>query len=207
MKNYEMHGFRPQPLCDCHMHLHVPMPLDRSVEIYRAVMEHTNCDRIALQALPALDPTDNYKAFYFKSVIEGVYACPGLFHHHDERDTYDFYLEHIKALHAMGCDGFKMWEGKPICRKDLGKRLDDPCFDGFYGFAQEKELPILLHFADPRYYWDPAQWTDYMIKVGWNYDDSFISFEDLLSELEGILEKFPKLHLIVAHFWQFVFQV
>lgn len=201
MKNYEMHGFRPQPLCDCHMHPHVPLPLDRSVEIYRAVMEHTNCDRIALQGLPYHDLSDNYKVYYFKSVIEGVYACPGLFHHHDERDTYDFYLEHIKTLHEMGCDGFKMLEGKPNCRKELGKPLDDPSFDGFYSYAEEHALPIVMHLGDPREFWDIERIPKWALERGWLYDDSYVHFDNLVKEVEGILNKFPKLCLVLAHFF------
>ncbi len=200
MKNYEINHFRSDPICDAHMHCHVPLPLDRSIEIYRTVMEHMNYERIALQALPSYSVASNYEALYSKSQLDNVYAGLGLFHHFDERDTAAHYLEHAKTCRAMGCDGFKMLEGKPDYRKQLGKPLDDKSFDGFYGYAEENAIPVLMHFADPRYYWDPAQWTDYMIKVGWNYDDTFVSFEDQLKEVEGILNKFPKLNLIIAHF-------
>ncbi len=200
MKNYELNHFLPDPICDVHMHCHVQLPLDRSVEIYRTVMEHMNYERVALQTLPTYSLCDTFEGLYYKSRISGVYADAGLFHYHDERDTPEYYLEYAKTCYAMGCDGFKIIEGKPDSRKEFGKQLDDPSLDKFYAFAEEKVLPVLMHLADPRYYWDPAQWTDYMIKVGWNYDDSFVSFEGLMSEMEGILNKFPKLHLIIAHF-------
>lgn len=201
MKNYELNHFRPQPLCDCHVHPHMPLPLDRSVEIYRTVMEHTNCERIALQCLPDHDVTDNYKAFYFKSKINGVYVGSGLFHHFDERDTREYYLEQAKTCRAMGCDGFKMLEGKPDYRKRLGKPLDDPSLDGFYGYAEENEIHVLMHLGDPREFWDINRIPKWALERGWLYDDSFVHFDNQVKEIEGILNKFPKLHLTLAHFF------
>ncbi len=201
MKNYEINHFRSKPLCDCHIHLHMPLPLDRTEDIYRAVMEHMNYERIALQALPSYSYTTNYEALYFKSRLNGVYAGLGLFHHFDERDTAAYYLEHAKTCRAMGCDGFKMLEGKPDYRKQIAKPLDDKSFDLFYGYAEENAIPVLIHLGDPREFWDIERIPKWALERGWLYDDSFVHFDNQVKEIEGILNKFPKLHLILAHFF------
>ncbi len=201
MKNYEINHFRAKPVCDCHIHPHVALPLDQSVEIYHTIMEHTNCDRIALQALPSYIISNNYETLYFKSVINGVYADLGLLHHFDERDTAAYYLEQAKTCRAMGCDGFKMLEGKPDYRQKLAKPLDDKCFDGFYGYAEENAIPVLMHLGDPREFWDIERIPKWALERGWLYDDKFVHFDDQVKEIEGILNKFPKLNLILAHFF------
>ena len=201
MKNYQLHNYRSKPVCDSHVHLHEELPLDETIKILNNVMNYMNYEKIALEALPSYGITDNYKALYLKSKINGVYANLGLVHNFDERDTQEFYLEQAKLCHAMGCDGFKMLEGKPDYRKKLSKPLNDKSFDKFYGYAEENQLPIVLHFGDPRSFWDPEKIPEWALKRGWLYDESFVSFEDMQKEVEGILEKFPKLNLVIAHFF------
>ena len=201
MKSFELHGYRPRPVCDMHVHPHVEAPLDESEAVFRSVMEYFRDERIVLEALPCYDTINNFKALYFKSRIGGVYADLGLIHHYDERDTADYYLDQVKAFYAMGCDGIKMLDGKPDCRKQLGRPLNDPVFDPFYAFCEEKGLPIVLHYGDPRDFWDPERIPQWALKRGWLYDSSFVSFEEGQNEVLGILEKFPRLKLILAHFF------
>ncbi|MBE6778431.1 MAG: hypothetical protein E7541_03505 [Ruminococcaceae bacterium] len=201
MKNYEVNHYREKPVNDLHVHVHVSRPLADTVATYREIMEHMNYDRMAIQALPSHDVTDLYKALYCKAVIPGVYAFGGLYHHMDDRDTAENYRRQAEACYAMGCDGFKMLEGKPDYRKELGKPLDDPSLWEFYAFAEEKELPILMHLGDPREFWDRERIPQWALERGWLYDDSFVPFEQTVREVEGILEKFPRLHLTLAHFF------
>lgn len=201
MKNYELHNYRNKPLCDMHIHPHVEAPLSESLDVYKKIIEHFNYEKIALQALPCEEIINNYKALYFKSQLNVVYANLGLIHNHNENDTQDYYLEQVKTLYAMGCDGFKMLEGKPDNRKELGKSLCDSSFNKFYAFVEEKQLPLVLHFGDPREFWDINKIPKWALERGWLYDQSFVHFDVGQKEVEGILEKFPKLNLILAHFF------
>ena len=201
MKNYEINNYRKNPICDVHIHLHLKYSLDETVDIYKNIMEHFNYEKIALQASPMHDITDSYKALYYKTRINNAYAGAAHIHNFDERDTAVYYLERAKALYNMGCDGFKMLEGKPYYRKRLNKPLDHSSFDKFYEFAEEKGLPILMHFGDPREFWDIERIPEWALQRGWLYDDSFVPFEKEQKEVEGILNKFPKLKLILAHFF------
>ena len=201
MKNYEIHHYRSQPLCDMHIHLHMPATLAETEAVFRNVTEYCHYDRIALEALPSHDITDNFKALYLKSRMHGVYANLGLIHHFDERDTQEYYLDQVKTYYAMGCDGIKMLEGKPDYRKQFNRPLDDSSLDLFYGFCEEKGLPIVMHFGDPREFWDRERIPKWALERGWLYDESFTPFEKGQKEVEGILSKFPKLRLTLAHFF------
>lgn len=202
MTNTELHGYRAAPICDSHIHTHTEIPVAQTLTYYRDVMRYFHYERIALQALPSYTVTDNFIALYSKANIEGVYAGVGLHHFGDSRDTAQGYYEQIKALYEMGADGVKMLEGKPGYHRTLGnRRLDDPVYDRFYEFIQEKELPLLMHLGDPAVFWDPVHAPDWVKARGWVYDESYQTLAGLRDEVEGVLEKFPNLRLTLAHFY------
>ena len=102
----------------------------------------------------------------------------------------------------MGCDGFKLFEGKPEYRKEFDRPLCDASLDPFYAFCEEKGLPIVMHFGDPREFWDINRVPKWALERDWFWGNGeYTHFDDLQKEVEGILEKFPKLKLILAHFF------
>ncbi len=199
--NPEINGYTMRPLWDGHMHPHEQLPLARTVEIYEDVMAHFNYEKIVINALPSHGYADSYKAIYIKSRIENVYANAGLSHYHDERDTADAFLAQAKAFYEMGCDGFKMLEGKPDDRKKIGIRVDDPIYDKFFSFLEEKDLPCLMHVGDPFEFWDINLIPKWALERGWLYDESYPSLEGLREEVDHVLTKHPNLKLILAHFY------
>lgn len=204
MTNEQIHHYQSFPICDTHFHLTYQDSLEKTIKIYKDIMEHFHYERIVLLAMhhstKGDDPANNAKVLYCKSVINEetehkVYAFGSLFHYYDGCDTAEGYLRQIQLMDAMGFDGVKLLDGKPQNRKRLGKRLDDSIFDGFYGYAEEHSIPVKIHLGDPPSFWDknnPARYT---------YDDSFPSLEELRGEVEGILTKFPRLQLHLAHFY------
>lgn len=101
----------------------------------------------------------------------------------------------------MGFDGIKMLEGKPQQRKELGLRLDDPIFDPCYGFMEENGVPLTLHLADPDYFWDRDKIPEHAVKRGWFCGDgTYPAYGQFYEEMWGILAKFPRLKLTLAHF-------
>lgn len=203
MKNYEIHGYNPMSICDSHIHCHVKISLDETVEIYNNVKQHYNLEKFAICCLPMpiYSFSDNYKALYCKDMIDGVYVNAGILHTFDKPETSDYYLSEIKKYHAMGCDGIKMIEGKPDDRKMLGKRLDDKDFDKFYEYAEENQIPILMHWGDPSEFWDINRIPQWALERGWLYDDSYPPYKEFRGEVEGFLKKFPKLKITFAHFF------
>jgi len=212
MTNQERMNLKPFPLCDGHIHITVAQTADDTVKILENLMTYFNYERIAILGAQTDskglgDPANNLKALYAKSVINAkntskqVYAFSGIYHLHNELDTADNYLKQVRDLHEMGFDGIKMLEGKPKLRKDLGKRLDDPVFDKMYAYAEEHDIPITMHLGDPPEFWDINKISEYALKVGWFCDETYPKLEEMRDEVYGILRKFPKLRLTMAHFF------
>ena len=214
MNNVEKNGFKNLPLCDTHFHLVFPETIDDTEKTFREIMEYFSIDRINMQCLASgsghrnIDPANNIKGLYLRERLneEGenrAFVYGSLFHYFDERDTADAYLAQVTEQYEMGFDGYKMLEGKPSFRKKLGHSLCDPIFDPIYAFMQEHEMPLKMHLADPPRYWGPRETIPaYAIKRGWWCGDgTFPSFDALHEEVYGILKKFPRLKLCMAHFF------
>lgn len=212
MTNRDRFGFRPIPLCDGHIHMTHAHPLGDTVQILADTMTWYDCERIAILSLPQLseeknDPLQNAKVLYTKSVMNEmypertVYAFGNLYHRRDGSDTAQGYLAQAKALWDMGFDGIKIFDGKPKMRKLLGRRLDDPMFDGFYAFLQEHDLPVTMHLGDPPEFWDIDRVSEYALQAGWFCDETYPTLEQMREEALGILDKFPRLRLTMAHFF------
>ena len=211
MNNVEKNGFRELKICDSHIHLITPDPLERTTNTFREIIKYFSFDRIALMGITRcpvseLDPANNVKALYLKSVFNSerphstfVYGSPLSFY--DERDTAEGYLEQVRTLYEMGVDGYKILDGKPEFRKKLGKKLCDPVYDKMYSFIEEKGLPIKMHVADPHKFWEAKEMQmDYVIENNWWCGDgTFPTFQELHDEVYSILEKFPKLKFCAAH--------
>lgn len=201
-KNPELHDYSLVPIYENHAHMTEEiMLIDDTVTVFRDIMAHFNYGKLQVCSIPFYNRTENYKGFYVKSNLKpSVYVSVGLDHHLDERDTADYYLSEIKKYYAMGCDGIKMLEGKMKNHRKIGKPLCDPVFDKFYAFAEEKEIPIIIHLGDPLELWDITKCSQYAIEKGWYCDENDPTRDELRKEITDVLVKFPKLHIIFAHF-------
>lgn len=84
----------------------------------------------------------------------------------------------------------------------IGQPLDSPTCDAYYAFCEAEKIPILFHVADPPDLWDPERVPERVRKRGWFYGDgTYPALEMLYGEVDGILGKFPTLHVILAHFY------
>ena len=212
MTNRGKFGYRPIPLCDGHIHITFAHPVDVTAKILDDTMTWYDCERIAILGLQQdskkhADPGNNLKALYCKSHLNAeypdrhVYAFSSIFHHYDARDTAEGYLAQARVLWNMGFDGVKILDGKPKMRMNLGRRLDDPIFDPMYAFLQEKDMPLTFHLGDPPEFWDINKISEYALKVGWYCDETYPTLEEMRAEVLGILDKFPRLRLTMAHFF------
>jgi len=115
----------------------------------------------------------------------------------------ELFADQIGLLLAAGCDGIKMIEGKPLMRKMLPvPPFDSQSFAPFWAKAADSQVPILIHINDPEEFWDQKKVPDWAIERGWFYGDgSFINNEDQYKEIYNVLEKNPKLKIILAHFF------
>jgi hypothetical protein len=110
-------------------------------------------------------------------------------------------LAQIKDMHDTGFDGLKMWEGKPVIRKEYGIPLDSEIFDDAFDFMEEKGTHIIYHVADPALFWDSANDPKSMTARGWDYSDgTYTGKDELHAEIDRMLKKHPRLNVTFAHY-------
>lgn len=127
-------------------------------------------------------------------VLAGLeYFLPG------EIITKQTFRHQAEKLLAAGADGFKMYEGKPNARKQIGNRpLTDECYAGFFSLLEEKQIPIAIHLADPDNFWDPSHCGADAFKRGWFFgDSSYASAETIREEVLTLLRRYPRLKVII----------
>lgn len=201
--NPVLNGFSMEPVREAHAHLSFEKPIEETVSIFEKILHHFHYKTLNINSIPACySMLDNYKTAYCKARLSPrVFASAGLEHHKDERDTKEYYLQQIKDYHAMGFDGMKMLEAKVTTWRKVKLALNDRVLDGYFAYAEEQGIPIVMHVGDPAKYWDPSQTTEYAISRGWVYTEEEPSLEELRGWVSDVLSRFPKLHLVLAHFY------
>lgn len=143
------------------------------------------------------DATQNALGIYLKLIAPENYAFGGLTY----RYSYD-YAKEAKTLWEIGFDGMKMVENKPTMRYKLGMASNDPAYEPYYAWLETHEIPLLMHIADPEECWDRDLIPDWCMKAGYFYGDgAHVPKETLYAEVEDVLQRFPKLHVVFAHFY------
>ncbi|NIN10780.1 MAG: amidohydrolase family protein, partial [Gemmatimonadales bacterium] len=143
----------------------------------------------------------NPVALLVKALHPGRFYAFGGLHYKKVGGEHEDFAEQARRLLQAGCDGMKMIEGKPTTRKALGHPLDDPMYDDYYAFMEQVGAPILFHVGDPRTFWDPELCPPMAKEHGWFYGDgSFPTLDQLYREQQSVLESFPDLRVIFAHF-------
>lgn len=106
-----------------------------------------------------------------------------------------------------GAKGLKIYKSLGLYNKDKsGKRIaiDDPRIDPIWAKCGELGIPVLIHSADPKPFWDPIdslneRWLELKLHPRRSYDSSFASFEQIITEQHNIFKKHPKTKFINAH--------
>lgn len=115
-------------------------------------------------------------------------------------------VEHIESAYRRGARGLKFELGKATMN---WMAMDDPRLDPVYDKAAELGIPITYHCCDPEEFFQPVNAHNFWLgknqgKAGgeqgyWEKRDQFVSREQLLRELEGMLQKHPGAKFILAH--------
>jgi predicted TIM-barrel fold metal-dependent hydrolase len=93
-------------------------------------------------------------------------------------------------------------------RKADGSRLkvDDPELDPIWQVCAARNVPVLIHVADPAQFFDPVdysneRWLELALFPGRQYPkDRFPGFEELVGERDRMFARNPKTRFIAAHF-------
>ena len=197
---------------DLHIHYTFELSLQDTVEIFQEEFTATGTEKYCFLSLPhhvvdgkaELDKTQNVKGLYLKSKFQpNAYAFAGLVHpdeHCDQERIAEAFLAQVEEYLSVGYDGVKMLEGYPSLLKAWKLPLDSPIYDKFYRFMEENGYPILMHIANPQENWDVEQASLQAIEAGRVYDASYPSKAEITAQVFRVMERFPKLKLILAHF-------
>ena len=201
----ELRDLAKRPIIDCHAHFG-----GEDLEAIDGMMEKELAAGVKQVALVMTSvpsrPNANAQAIYAKRRYPDrifLFAGPDYAHVSqdvDHRLTYSF-PQQVDRLIALGADGIKLINGKPNCRKDSGIALNSAVYDKFFARVQERGLPLLWHVNDPEEFWNPAAAPEWAKGPGWLYDDSFPTNESLYRECEAVLEEYPNLTVVFAHFY------
>lgn len=201
-------GFLPLPICDSHQHIEIRQEAEAAVETFRFFLDCYGYEKILILGLPEMsdptsifDPTNNLLALYVKHRLPGrIYAFAGLHFQYGGKDTPENLLQQLKNAWEMGFDGLKLFNLKPAMRKKLGIALDDPLFEPMFAYAEEMQIPITSHTADPAWFWDLNTPDIEARKArGWVYDESFPTRHQIFDEVDRVMQRHPKLRFCVAH--------
>ncbi|MGC4020909.1 MAG: amidohydrolase family protein [Cyclobacteriaceae bacterium] len=111
--------------------------------------------------------------------------------------------ENVKA----GAKGLKIYKSLGLSVKDKnGKRIqiDDPRIDPVWAKCGELGIPVLIHSADPKQFWDPIdknneRWLELKLHPRRRYEDKEVQWQTLLDEQHRVFKKHSKTNFIDAH--------
>ena len=108
-----------------------------------------------------------------------------------------------------GANGLKIFKSLGFSVKDIsGNRVavDDARLDALWKKAGELKIPVLIHTADPKSFWDPLdnsneRWLELIINPNRKRGaDNPLPFETLIAEQHNLFRKHRNTIFIAAHF-------
>jgi predicted TIM-barrel fold metal-dependent hydrolase len=108
-----------------------------------------------------------------------------------------------------GACGLKIYKDLGISFKDENDqfiKIDDPRLDAIWEKCGELHIPVLIHSADPKSFWDPVdEKNERWLEVTTHPDRSYYkknlpSWETLITEQHNMFAKHPHTTFIAAHF-------
>ena len=115
----------------------------------------------------------------------------------------------LEADVKNGANGLKIYKSLGFSVKDnTGKRVtvDDPRLAAIWSKCGELGIPVIIHTADPKPFWDPLdenneRWLELKTHAGRKRSDTDPApFETLIEEQHRIFKKHSKTTFIAAHF-------
>ena len=125
-------------------------------------------------------------------------------------DDPDWTARTVKQLEAdvkRGAKGLKIYKSLGMSSRDSkGNRIhiDDPRIDPVWAKCGELKIPILIHAADPKQFWQPIdknneRWLELKLHPGRRHDTDTVKWERIIAEQHNIFKKHPKTIFINAH--------
>lgn len=190
------------------VHRHCPLA---NAEAVRAELEVL--DRVGIQTFVNLDggPPDGNLPDWIKLRDKNAGRLVVFFMLDVRRsDQPTFFRDAVRDLDRaakLGAQGVKVWKDLGMyARDDKGKliKADDPRLDPFWTRCGELGLPVLMHTADEKEYWQPLTYNSFHYGLRADQDQHYHnpempSWEELIRQRDAVLKRHPKTNFIGAH--------
>lgn len=126
----------------------------------------------------------------------------------DEPEWQERTLKQLEADVKRGANGLKIYKSQGMEDRDKnGNRIqiDDPRIDPIWAKCGELGIPVLIHAADPKSFWDPMdanneRWLELKIHPERKRNATNPApWEQIISEAHHVFKKHPKTKFINAH--------
>ncbi|MBL0741726.1 amidohydrolase family protein [Chryseolinea sp. Jin1] len=116
-------------------------------------------------------------------------------------------LKQLEDDVKKGANGLKIFKTLGMFVNDSkGNRIhiDDPRLDPIWDKCGALGIPVLIHSADPKSFWDPIdknneRWLELKLHPGRRHDTDKVSWETIIEEQHNMFRKHPKTKFINAH--------
>lgn len=116
-------------------------------------------------------------------------------------------LKQLEEDVKRGANGLKIYKSLGMFTQDSKGnrvRINDPRIDPVWAKCGELGIPVLIHAADPRPFWQPIdqnneRWLELKLHPGRRHDNDALSWETIIAEQHDIFRKHPKTKFINAH--------
>ena len=116
-------------------------------------------------------------------------------------------VNQLAADVKYGAKGLKIFKNLGMSARDKrGRRIhvDDPRLDPVWDKCGELGIPVLIHSADPRQFWQPIdetneRWLELKLHPGRRHDKDTVKWERIIEEQHRMFAKHPNTKFINAH--------
>lgn len=128
----------------------------------------------------------------------------------DGIDDPDWAARTMKQLEEdvkMGANGLKIYKNLGMSARDnKGQRIsvDDPRIGPVWDKCGELGIPVLIHSADPKQFWQPIdenneRWLELKLRPGRRHDNDPVKWETIIAEQHNVFREHKKTKFINAH--------
>lgn len=128
----------------------------------------------------------------------------------DGIDDPDWAARTMKQLEddvKMGANGLKIYKNLGMSARDSkGERIrvDDPRIAPVWDKCGELGIPVLIHSADPKQFWQPIdenneRWLELKLRPGRRHDNDPVKWETIIAEQHNVFRRHQKTKFINAH--------
>lgn len=202
-------------LIDLHQHInHTPEHLARAVRI----MDQAGIGIGVNLSGGTVTPKEGKPSDFERNKKLADELFPGRFVHYmnldysgwDEPDFPERAAKQIEEGRRLGAAGLKEFKRLGLYLRDKNKqliRVDDPKLDPVWAKCGELDMPVSIHVADPKAFWEPyspenERWTELKDHKSWWFGDPNVypPRMEIVEALSRIVARHPKTTFVCVHF-------